>query len=126
MFYIERSLGLVVHGDDFTVLGWECQLDWHREKVTGRFESKVKWRIGPASGDDKSMRVLNRLVHWTSEGIEQEADQRHAELIIQELSFKADIKKVSIRLRGPSKEKRTRLRNMMRNWIGQRVHCIEV
>jgi len=92
MFHPERNLRLVVHGDDFTALGWESQLDWYREQVTRRFESKVKGRIGPASGDEKSMRVLNRLVHWTSEGIEYEADQRHAELIIQELNLKADSK----------------------------------
>ena len=84
-----------MHGDDFTALGWESQLDWYREKGTGRFESKVKGRIGPASGNEKSMRVLNRLVHWTSEGIEYEADQRHAELIIQGLSLKADSKSVN-------------------------------
>jgi hypothetical protein len=51
---------------------------WYRKQVTGRFESNVKRRIGPASNDEKSMRVLNRLVHWTSEGIEYEADQIHA------------------------------------------------
>ena len=63
--------------------------------MTSRFESKVKGRIGPASNDEKSMRVLNRLVHWTREGIEYEADQRHAELIIQELNLKADSKGVN-------------------------------
>ena len=95
MFHPDRNLRLVVHGDDFTVLGWETQLDWYWEQVTRKFESKVKGRIGPASGDEKSMRVLNRLVHWTSEGIEYEADQRHAELIIQELNLKADSKGVN-------------------------------
>jgi hypothetical protein len=34
------------------------------------------------------MRVLNRLVHWTDEGIAYEADQRHVEIIIRELGLK--------------------------------------
>ena len=42
MFHYEMNLRLVVHGDDFTALGWEVQLDWYREQVTRRFESKVK------------------------------------------------------------------------------------
>ena len=59
-------------------------LDWYGGMVLGRFEAKVKGRIGPGKEDDKSMRVLNRVVHWAEEGIDYEADQRHAELIIQE------------------------------------------
>ena len=45
---------------------------------------KTKGRVGPGKRDGTSMRVLNRLVHWSDEGIEYEADQRHAEIIIQE------------------------------------------
>ena len=41
------------------------------------------------------MRVLNRFVHWTEEGIEYEADQRHAEIIIQELGLKEESKSVN-------------------------------
>ena len=95
MFHPKREIRLVVHGDDFTALGWEHQLDWYRGQVTSKFESKVKGRIGPAKDDLKSMRVLNRLVQWTSEGIEYEADQRHAELIIQELGLQEGSKSVN-------------------------------
>jgi len=95
MFHPKREVRLVVHGDDFTALGWEHQLDWYRGQVTSKFESKVKGRIGPAKDDLKSMRVLNRLVQWTSEGIEYEADQRHAELIIQELGLQEGSKSVN-------------------------------
>ena len=38
--------------------------------------------MGPETEDDKAIRILNRLVQWTSGGIEYEADQRHAELIV--------------------------------------------
>eukprot|EP00969_Alexandrium_andersonii_P328790 14528385-Alexandrium_andersonii.AAC.1 len=40
------------------------------------------------------MRVLNRIVTWTDEGIWYEADQRHAELIIKGLGMKEDSKGV--------------------------------
>ena len=74
-FHKERSLRLVVHGDDFTVLGKEQQLDWFREQIAARFEVKFRGRLGPTDSDDKAIRILNRVVTWTSEGIEYEADQ---------------------------------------------------
>ena len=33
------------------------------------------------------MRVLNRVVQWTREGIEHEADQRHADILVTELAL---------------------------------------
>ena len=76
---------MVVHGDDFTALGWEAKVNWYRDVVTGQFEAKVKRRIGPGKKDEKSMRCLNRMTHWTDAGIEYEADHRHAEIIATEL-----------------------------------------
>ena len=60
--------------------------------------------MGPGKGDCKSMRVLNRLVHWTDNGIEYEVDQRHVEIAIQELSFRTERKK-SQHIRGAEQEK---------------------
>ena len=41
---------------------------------------------GPGGGEEmKEGRVLNRVIRITSEGWEDEADQRHADLIIEEL-----------------------------------------
>ena len=34
----QRELRVVVHGDDFTVLGWEKELDWFESKLEKRFE----------------------------------------------------------------------------------------
>eukprot|EP00969_Alexandrium_andersonii_P326158 14411700-Alexandrium_andersonii.AAC.1 len=56
--------------------------------------TKVKGRLGPRREDMKDMRVLNRIVTWTDEGIWYEADQRHAELTIKGLGMKADSKGV--------------------------------
>ena len=41
------------------------------------------------------MRILNRLVEWTDDGIQYEADQRHAELVIKELGLKEYSKPVA-------------------------------
>ena len=42
-----RDLRAVVHGDDFTVLGWKEQLDWFWKEINSKFQSKHRGRIGP-------------------------------------------------------------------------------
>ena len=85
----------MVHGDDFTILGWECQLDWFKETMNKRFENKHRGRIGPRPHDDKSIRILNRVVEWTDNGIEYEADQRHAEIIAKEMNLDENSRSLS-------------------------------
>ena len=48
----------------------------------------LKAILGPKRGDDKSVRILNRVVSWISEGIRYEPDQRHADIIIGRLGMK--------------------------------------
>ena len=74
---------VVIHGDDFTILGNEVELDWFRDSIQSRFEVKVRGRLGPEDNDDKSIRVLNRVITWKKDGLHNEADQRHAEIIIK-------------------------------------------
>ena len=50
----EHNLRLVVHGDDFTVLGLEEDLDWFRRKISEVFEVKFRGRVGPAEGATSS------------------------------------------------------------------------
>ena len=73
---------MVVHGDDFTILGDELELDWFRRAISERYEVKFRGRIGPSESDDKSIRILNRVTTWSDNGISYEADQRHAEIIV--------------------------------------------
>ena len=90
MFYHkERGIRVVIHGDDFTVLGQEVGLDWLRERIREQFEVKFRARLGPEDKDDKSVRLLNRVTEWTVEGIRYEADQRHGELIVKDMVFRA-------------------------------------
>ena len=90
-----ETLKLVVHGDDFTVSGLEGDLDWFRAKIQERFEVKFRGRLGPGAEDDKSIRILNRVVEWSKEGIHYEVDQRHAELIVSQLGLSGSAKALS-------------------------------
>ena len=65
----EKEIRCVVHGDDFTMLGWEHQLDWFWKKIQAKFLSKHRGRLGPKQSDLKSIRILNRIVEWGREGI---------------------------------------------------------
>ena len=60
-----RSIKCVVHGDDFTILGTEYDLDWLRRKICERYYVKFTGIIGPEEKDDKSIIILNRVVEWT-------------------------------------------------------------
>ena len=73
----------VIHGDDFTTLGYSFDLDWFREHISTKWQVKVKGRIGPTNQDDKTIHILNRIVEWRSDGMHYEADPRHAELILK-------------------------------------------
>ena len=72
----------MVHGDDFTAAGGSDELDWFKEQMENRFKGCIKMRgkLGWSEGDDKSIRILNRVVTCTEQGLEYEADQRHAEI----------------------------------------------
>ena len=43
--------------------------------------------MGDGNEDTKSIIILNRIVTWTDQGLEYEADQRHAEIIIKEVGL---------------------------------------
>ena len=83
-----RDLSVVVHGDDFTILGGEADLLWFRGKMQEVYEIKDKGVIGPEEHDVKSVRVLNRVIEWKEDKIIYEADQRHAEIIIDEMGVR--------------------------------------
>jgi len=86
-FHDKRELRCVVHGDDFTILGWEKDLDWFWKEISTAFESKHRGRLGPGPHDLKEMRILNRAVTWTKEGLTYEADQRHVEICLRDVNL---------------------------------------
>ena len=92
IFYNEiKDIRVVVHGDDFTILAKEGRLNEFKVAMESRFEIKLKARLKDI-GD--SVRILNRVVTVTDEGIEYEADQRHSEIIVRELGLDSKSKTV--------------------------------
>ena len=49
-----------------------------------KYELMESAPLGPAHTDDKDVRVLNRVVRWTTGGVEYEADPRQAEKLVAE------------------------------------------
>ncbi len=49
------------------------------------FLVKLVGKLGGDHGDDKEIRVLNRILRWTAHGIMYEADPRHAEILASEV-----------------------------------------
>ena len=77
------KVSVVVHGDDFTALGSPKSIDMFEDGMRKSFECKMKGRLGTGPNDLKEMRVLNRIVRITEEGVLYEGDPRHAEMIIK-------------------------------------------
>ena len=86
-YHEERDIRVVVHGDDFTGLCVREQVHWLITSLQAHFELKVSGRLGSDPDDDKAVRILNRTVRWTSEGILYESDVRPAEIVVKQLGL---------------------------------------
>ena len=96
MFYHPvRNLRVVVHGDDFTILGMEEDLRRFRCQIQSRYECKLRGMLGPGDDDEKSIRILNRVITWNHAGITYEADQRHAEIIVKSMGLREQVRSVT-------------------------------
>ena len=81
----ETDVRLVVHGDDFTFLGPEEELRKLAEQMGQWYEIKVRGILGPDTGDDKEITILNRIVKWEKNGdITYRADPKHAEIVVRD------------------------------------------
>ena len=52
-----------------------------------RYELTVGGRLGPALEDAKEVRCLNRIIRWTPNGIEYEADPRLVERLVEQVGL---------------------------------------
>ena len=84
----ESETRLVVHGDDFTFLGYPEQLEKIEEQMKEWYEVKVRGWLGSEPGDCKRISILNMDVTWDGEKITYTADSKHAKTIIEEMSLK--------------------------------------
>ena len=86
IFYCERrDLRVVVHGGDFTVLSDRAGIDFVHAAMKKKYIVKLRGVLGPERGDDKEIRILNRVLRYTESGLELEADQRHAEILVRDI-----------------------------------------
>ena len=76
----------MVHGDDFTALGTDDGLDWYTAELEKVSEIKVRGRLGEGTADTE-IRILNRVIRITSQGVSYEADPRHHELLQRSLGL---------------------------------------
>ncbi len=90
----ERDVRVVVHGDDFTFEGPEDELKKVKEEMESWWDIKVRAVMGDEAGDDKEATILNRTVRWTNEGVEWEADPKHAKIIMEEMGIEEESKGV--------------------------------
>ena len=89
-YHRAKNLRCSVHGDDITTVGSKTNLDWFKAELEKLYELKEAARIGPADEDDKEATVLNRVVRWTPQGLEMEADPRQGEKLLRDLRLDGD------------------------------------
>ena len=87
--HAKRGLKCSVHGDDFTTSGPCAELNWFEETMGQHYEMTIGPRLGPGPNDAKEARALNRIVRWTDEGIEYEADPRQSEKLVSECGLES-------------------------------------
>jgi hypothetical protein len=88
-YHPQMELRCVVHGDDFMFVGLAAALTWAEAAMHKAFLMKTVGRLGPDAGDVRELRVLNRVLRWTADGLAYEADPRHAELLVAGLLGKS-------------------------------------
>ena len=76
----------MVHGDDFAAVGAEEDLVDVEKALADKYKIKTE-RLGGSATDSKEIRVLNKILRYTPNGLELDADPRHAEMIIRDLNL---------------------------------------
>ena len=82
--HVERDIMTLVHGDDYFSSGLQANLDWLEGELAASYEIQTQ-KIGAGEGCVQEGKVLNRIVRYTDQGWQLEADPRHSELIIEQL-----------------------------------------
>lgn len=83
----ETGTRVVVHGDDFTFLGYADELEKINVKMAEWYELKVRGVLWTGEGDAKKISSPNREIEITEVGLTYRADPKHAELIWEKLGL---------------------------------------
>ena len=84
MYNLEKDVQCVVHGDVFPYSACGGDIPWVISMMESRYEIKVRGVLGPEAKDDKQIRILNKCVEWSKDGITFEVDPKHSENIARE------------------------------------------
>ena len=79
-----KKAAVMVHGYNFVAVGSDGSLKSTRRTLEEKYKIKVQV-LGP--DEEQEIRAPNKIIRWTPEGIELEADPRHAEIVIKELGL---------------------------------------
>ena len=85
----KKDLRTLVHGDDYATVGSLEGVRWLQKELEIAFEMKTV--IAGHSGKPgvvTEAKILNRIIRAVPTGWEYECDQRHAEIILEELDLK--------------------------------------
>ena len=86
-YHPDLDVRLVVHGDDFVLSGQEKHLHYFADQLKQKYLVKIRGVLGPDQNDQKAITLLNRVVEWTEDGLQIEADPRHVELVLRDLGL---------------------------------------
>ena len=64
-----RNISIVVHGDVHTALGMNANPNWYEDMLKKSFAIKIRERIGERVAGDNHIKILNRVVCLTAEGV---------------------------------------------------------
>ena len=89
LFYNKKiDVAIMVHGDDFVAVGPDQQLENVSRTLGEKYKIKVE-QLGQKEGQKSEIRILNKVVRISEQGLELEADPRHAELVVKELGLES-------------------------------------
>ncbi len=86
-FNAHTGVRTLVHGDDFVSVGKRSAIKRLEEQLQERFEIKTTIVGRDEQREAREGKVLNRVIRLTRDGWELEADQRHGEMIIEEMGL---------------------------------------
>jgi hypothetical protein len=87
-----RGIRCVVHGDDFTFLGWEWDLMDVMKGMEKSYELKMRGVMGGEPSDAQEITILNRRLTWKGDVMTYEADSSHARKIWEDMGLEDDSK----------------------------------
>ena len=87
--FFNKATGVrvVVHGDDFTFSGVKEELVKLQILMEEWYEIKFRGIMGSGLEDIKEVVILGRLLRWTDEGLEYEADGKHREELMKAMGM---------------------------------------